>query len=148
MSTLYGGIDLHSSNCYCGIINEKDEWVKRKRMKNKMEDVDNFFKKYKQDLAGIAMESTYNGYWLMDGLKESGYDVKLGTPSKMGDYDGLKNPNDKTDTRWLAKMLRLKIFPEGYIYPKEDRAVRDLLRRRTLFVRSRTSIHCIRRNPN
>lgn len=36
-------------------------------------------------------------------------------------------------------MYRLGILPEGYIYPKEHRAVRDLLRRRLLFVRQRTA---------
>ena len=36
-------------------------------------------------------------------------------------------------------MLRLGILPEGYIYPKQHRAVRDLLRRRLMFVRQRTS---------
>lgn len=140
MGTLYGGIDLHSSNCYCGIIDEADRWVKQKRLNNKIEDVKDFFEDHKNDLKGIAMESTYNGYWLMDGLSEAGYNVKLGNPSKMGDYDGIKNSNDETDTRWLAKMLRLGILPECYIYPKEDRPMRDLLRRRTLFVNTRTRI--------
>jgi len=36
-------------------------------------------------------------------------------------------------------MYRLGILPEGYIYPKEHRAVRDLLRRRLLFVKHSTS---------
>lgn len=48
-------------------------------------------------------------------------------------------------------MLRLDIFPEGYIYPKERRAVRDLLRKRGHLVRLRTSLiislqHIITRN--
>ena len=43
------------------------------------------------------------------------------------------------DSFWLAHMRRLNILPEGYIYPKEERPVRDLLRRRLLFVRQRTS---------
>lgn len=140
MDTLYGAIDLHSSNCYCGIIDEADRWVAHMRLKNSIEEVKDFFGGYKKELKGIAMESTYNGYWLMDGLMEDGYSVRLANPSKMGDYDGLKNPNDKTDTRWLAKMLRLGILPEGYIYPKKDRPMRDLLRRRTLFVNTRTKI--------
>lgn len=140
MGILYGGIDLHSSNCYCGIIDETDQWVKHKRLKNRIEEVKDFFGDYKADIKGIVMESTYNGYWLMDGLMEAGYNVKLANPSKMGDYDGLKNPNDETDTRWLAKMLRLGILPESYIYPKEDRPMRDLLRKRTLFISARTKI--------
>ena len=35
--------------------------------------------------------------------------------------------------------MRLNILPEGYIYPKEERPVRDLMRRRLLFVHHRTS---------
>jgi transposase len=37
-------------------------------------------------------------------------------------------------------MLRLGILPEGYIYPKEERPVRDLLRKRSHLVRLRTSL--------
>ena len=40
---------------------------------------------------------------------------------------------------WLANLLRLRILPEGYIYPKEERPVRDLLRKRLHLVRHRTS---------
>jgi len=140
MATLYGGIDLHSSNCYCGITDKKDKWVKHKRIVNRIEDVTDFFDEYKDQLEGVVLESTYNGYWLMDGLKEAGYKVKLANPIKMGDYDGLKNSNDKTDTKWLAKMLRLGILPESYIYPKSERPMRDLLRKRTLFINTRTRI--------
>ncbi len=50
-----------------------------------------------------------------------------------------KHTDDKWDSFWLAHMKRLDILPEGYIYPKEDRPVRDLLRRRLLFVGQRTS---------
>jgi transposase len=37
-------------------------------------------------------------------------------------------------------MLRLGILPEGYIYPKEERPVRDLLRKRGHLIRLRTSL--------
>ncbi len=39
----------------------------------------------------------------------------------------------------MAHLLRLNILPEGYIYPKEHRATRDLLRRRLMFVGQRTA---------
>ena len=54
-------------------------------------------------------------------------------------YQGLKYTDDTTDARWLAHMLRLGILPTGWIYPKERRAIRDLLRRRTQLVRQRTA---------
>ena len=133
MDQLYASIDLHSTNSYCGIIDKNRDWVKHKRLKNRFEDIDAFFKPYKNQISAIAIESTYNGYWLIDGLMEEGYIVKLGNPAKMGDYSSLKEQNDKTDTKWLGTLLNLGIFPESYIYPKEDRPVRDLLRKRMLF---------------
>ncbi|MBU0769290.1 MAG: IS110 family transposase [Candidatus Omnitrophota bacterium] len=140
MGTLYGAIDLHSTNCYCGVIDEKDQWVSHKRIKNDIEKVKSFFEPHKENLAGIAIESTYNGYWIIDGLKENGYKVRLGNPSQMGKYQDLKNQDDETDTRWLAKLLRLDILPEGYIYPKEKRPLRDLLRKRMLYLSARSKV--------
>ena len=60
-------------------------------------------------------------------------------PNAIQTYDGLKHTDDKWDSFWLAHMLRLGILPEGYIYPKHQRPIRDLLRRRLMFVRQRTS---------
>ena len=47
--------------------------------------------------------------------------------------------DERHDARWLAHMLRLGILPKGYIYPKAERAVRDLLRKRAQLVRLQTS---------
>jgi transposase len=52
---------------------------------------------------------------------------------------GLKYTDDKWDSFWLAHMLRLEILPEGYIYPREERPLRDLLRKRLKLVREKTS---------
>ena len=54
-------------------------------------------------------------------------------------WEGLKYSDDRHDARWLAHLLALGILPEGYIYPKQERSVRDLLRRRAFLVRKRTS---------
>ncbi|MFB3077369.1 MAG: hypothetical protein ACE1Y4_05115, partial [Lysobacterales bacterium] len=43
---------------------------------------------------------------------------------------------DSHDTFHLAHLMRLGILPTGYIYPKEQRAIRDLLRRRLFLVRT------------
>jgi len=94
---------------------------------------------FKKELDGVIVESTYNWYWLVDGLQENGYAVHLANPSAVKQYEGLKYTDDQWDAFWLARMFRLGILPEGYIYPKGERDVRDLLRRRQLFVRQRTS---------
>ena len=91
-------------------------------------------------MVGIVVESTYNWYWLVDALMEEGYKVHLANPSAIQQYSGLKHEDDKHDAFWLAEMLRLGILPEGYIYPKEERPVRDLLRKRGHLVRLRTSL--------
>jgi transposase len=54
-------------------------------------------------------------------------------------YDGLKHADDRDDAFHLAHLLRLGILPTGYIYPKKERAVRDLLRQRMRLVQQRTT---------
>ena len=85
------------------------------------------------------MESTYTWYWLVDGLMDADYRVHLANPAAIQQYSGLKYSDDHSDARWLGHLLRLGVVPEGYIYPKADRAVRDLLRQRAHFVRQHTS---------
>jgi len=94
---------------------------------------------YKNKITAIAIESTFNGYWLVDGLIEEGYSVKLVNTAAVQTYSGLKHTNDKDDVRWLAHLMRLKILPTGFIYPKKERAVRDLLRKRSQLVRQSTT---------
>jgi len=86
-----------------------------------------------------VVESTYNWYWLVDGLMEAEYRVHLANPAAMQQYNGLKYTDDDSDARWLAHLLRLGVLPEGYIYPKTERAVRDLLRKRAHVVRQHTA---------
>ena len=135
----YAGIDLHSSNNYIGIINEQDQRLYGKRIPNELDRVLMALEPFRDTLKGVVVESTYNWYWLVDGLQEHGYKLHLANPSATKQYEGLKHTDDKWDAFWLAHMRRLNILPEGYIYPKEERSVRDLLRRRLLFVRHRTS---------
>jgi transposase len=85
---------------------------------------------YKGDIVGIAVKFTYNWYWLVDTWMDEGYKVHLANPSAIQQYNGLKHADNKRDAFWLAEMLRLGILPEGYIYPKQERSIRDLLRNR------------------
>ncbi len=143
---LYAGIDLHANNSYLAVIDETDKLVEARRLPNDIESVRRVLEPYREELAGIAVESTFNWYWLVDGLEESGYTVHLVNTLAAKQYQGLKYTDDKTDARWLAHMLGLGILPTGWIYPKEKRAVRDLLRRRTQLVRQRTANRLSLRN--
>jgi len=140
MRGLYAGSDLHGNNNLVGIIDEEGKRVFKKRVPNDPQLLRDVLKPYKGEIVGIAVESTYNWYWLVDALMEEGYKVHLANPAAIQQYWGLKHEDDKHDAFGLAEMLRLGILPEGYIYPKEARPVRDLLRKRGQLVRLRTAL--------
>jgi len=136
---LYGAIDLHSTNNVAVLIDEQDEVVYQKRLPNDLTFVLEQLSPYQSSIQGIVVESTYNWYWLVDGLMEKGHVVHLANTAAIQQYEGLKYTDDHSDARWLAHLLRLGVLPEGYVYPKEERAVRDLLRKRSQLVRYRTA---------
>lgn len=136
---LYAGMDLHANNNYLGILDDKDKKVCKKRLSNDLYEILRALKPFRKNLVGIAVESTFNWYWLVDGLMDNGYSVHLANPSAVKQYEGLKHSDDETEAFHLAKLLKLGILPQGYIYPKEERPVRDLLRKRLQLVRQKTS---------
>jgi transposase len=99
-----------------------------------------FLAPYKKRLEQVAVESTYNWYWLVDGLQALRYPVVLANPAGMEQYSGIKHADDTNDAFFLAELLRLKILPTGYIYDPQLRPVRDLLRRRLTLVHQRTAL--------
>src|SRR5215831_18596690 len=136
---LYGGIALHANNSVVVLLNEQDEVIDQKRLPNDLTTIVGQLAPYHAEVQGVVVESTYNWYWLVDGLMEASYRVHLANPAAMQQYSGLQYTNDHSDARWLAHLLRLGVLPEGYIYPKTERAVRDLLRKRTHLVRQHTA---------
>jgi len=139
MRKLYAAIDLHSNNSVLVISDEQDRVVYEKRLPNNLVLIVSALSQYKELVQAIAVESTYNWYWLVDGLMEAGYSVKLVNTAAVKIYEGLKYTGDEHDARHLAHLLRLGLLPTGYIYPKAERGIRDLLRKRAQLVRSRTA---------
>jgi transposase len=136
---LYGGIDLHANNSVIVLLNEQDQVIYQRRLANHLPTILEQLAPYHSDLKGVVVESTYNWYWLVDGLMEADYRVHLANPAAMQQYGGLKYTDDHSDARWLAHVLRLGVLPEGFIYPKAERAVRDVLRKRSHLVRQHTA---------
>ena len=136
---LYGGMDLHSTNVVTQLIDEQDKVIYRKKQGCDLEQIVRGLETLKDDIEGLAVESTYNWYWLVDGLIDAGYCVHLVNTAAVKQYEGLKYTDDDSDAFWLAHLLRLGILPTGYIYPKQSRAIRDLLRKRGQLVRQRTA---------
>jgi transposase len=134
--THYCGIDLHSNNHVVVVIDDEDKRVLDRRLSNDLSTTLEVLAPYRESLQGVAVESTFNWYWLVDGLQEHGFGVQLVNTAAVKQYDGLKYSGDHQDAFHLAHLMRLDILPTGYIYPKEQRAIRDLLRRRMSLVRS------------
>ncbi|MEX2353078.1 MAG: IS110 family transposase [Gammaproteobacteria bacterium] len=137
--TLYCAIDLHSNNNVPVVIDEQDTILLQKRLPNDLPTVLRALLPFQSELQGVAVESTFNWYWLVDGLDEAGFPTQLVNPCAVQQYKGLKHTNDDTDAFWLAHLMRLGILPTGYIYPKGERPVRDLLRKRLQLVRHRVT---------
>ena len=135
---LYGGIDLHSNNSVIHLVDEQGNNVLKKRVTNNLDSIVMLLRPFQDGITGLVVESTYNWYWLVDGLMEAGFKVHLANTAAIQQYSGLKHGDDDSDANWLANMLRLAILPEGYIYPKEERMVRDLLRKRLQLVQQNT----------
>jgi transposase len=136
---LYCGIDLHSNNHWLTIIDEQSKRLVEKRLRNDLSLTLSVLEPLRAEMVAIAIESTYNWYWLVDGLMDAGYQVKLVNTSAVTQYDGLKHSDDRDDAFHLAHLMQLGILPTGYIYPKKERAVRDLLRQRIRLVQQRTT---------
>ena len=136
---MYSGIDLHSNNSVIAIIDDGDRIVAQKRLPNDVTKIVGFLTRWQEQLAGVVVESTYNWYWLVDGLQDVGLHVHLANTPAIKQYEGLKHSGDETDAQHLAHLLRLGILPTGTILPREHRAVRDLARKRMQLVQSCTA---------
>lgn len=137
---LIAGIDLHSNNLVIGVMDQDGKRLAHEKLDCDLKNVEQFLRPYKDRLQSMAVESTYNWYWLVDGLRAKGYPIDLANPAKIEQYSGIKHADDKHDAFHLAELQRLNILPKAHIYDAELRPVRDLLRRRTNLVRDRTAL--------
>ncbi|HEX5219404.1 MAG TPA: IS110 family transposase, partial [Verrucomicrobiae bacterium] len=139
-ASLFAGIDLHSNNLMIGIVDQAGQRLKHQKLDCDLAQVVQFLKPFQPRFKSLAVESTYNWYWLVDGLRAHSFPVVLANPAQIEQYNGLKHADDKSDAYFLAELQRLGILPTGHIYDPSLRPVRDLLRRRLGLVRQRTAL--------
>jgi transposase len=132
--TLYAGIDLHSTNSVLAVVDQDGKRLHRKRYPNDLDRILKALEPYRGILDRIVVESTFNWYWLVDGLQDAGHRPQLAHPPGIKPYSGLKHGDDHSDAEHLANLARLGLVHEGFIYPREERKLRDLLRQRLRFV--------------
>jgi transposase len=123
-----------------GVINQDGKRVAHRKVDCNLHQVVQFLEPLKPQLQSMAVESTFNWYWLVDGLRAQGYPIDLANPAKIEQYNGIKHADDKDDAFHLAELQRLKILPKAHVYDPQLRPVRDLLRRRTNLVHQRTAL--------
>ena len=82
---MYSGIDLHSNNSVVAVIDDGDRVVAQKRLPNDIGKIAGFLARWQDELAGVVVESTYNWYWLVDGLQDAGLHVHLANTSSTKD---------------------------------------------------------------
>ena len=136
----YCGIDLHASNSYVAIVDQEGRDIVCRRVQNRLDVIQATLQGYRDELVGVGVESTFNWYWLVDGLMDAGYPIHLLNTTQAETFRNLKYRDDRHDARWIATLLRFGVFPDAYILPKEERPYRDLLRRRMLLVQARTRL--------
>jgi transposase len=134
------GIDLHSNNVLCGLMDENGRRLLHKKLPCELTCILQLLQPYQEHIATIGIESTFNWYWLVDGLQDAGYHVALANPAGMKPYSGKKHTDDVSDAYFIAELLRLNLLPTGHIPDRQTRPVRDLLRRRMLLVQQRTTL--------
>lgn len=134
------GVDIHSKMIYLCIIDKNKNILLHRPVKNKdTATLTNILLPYKDKIV-VSAESCFPYYWLADFCKELGIEFQLGHALYMKHIHGGKAKNDRIDSEKIAMLTINQMLPEAYVYPKEKRHLRDLLRRRLYFVRKRAEI--------
>lgn len=135
----YCGIDLHARTMYLCIINANGAVLLHRNIPT---DPDAFLRAiapFRDDLA-VCVECIFTWYWLADLCNQEGIEFVLGHALYMKAIHGGKAKNDRIDSHKIAALLRGGMIPYAYIYPRQMRSTRDLLRRRTYFARKRAEL--------
>src|SRR4030066_1778197 len=135
----YCGIDLHAKSMYVCIMNQDGEIVTHRNIRTNPEHFLATITPYREDLV-VAVECIFTWYSLADLCAQEGIAFVLGHALYMKAIHGGKAKNDKIDAHKIAVLLRGGMLPMAYVYPREMRATRDLLRRRCHFSRKRAEL--------
>lgn len=143
----YCGIDLHTRKMYLCIIDQADKVHFHRDMSCSPDHLKKAISPFLEDIV-IAVECIFSWYWVADFCAEHDIPFVLGHALYMKAIHGSKTKNDKIDSLKIAKLLRAGMISEAYVYPREMRSTRDLLRRRMFMVRKRSELLVHVQNTN
>ena len=135
----YCGIDLHVRNMYVCVVDEQGQVCKERNLRAKPEALLKFLEPFREDVV-VGVECIYTWYWVADLCADQGIDFVLGHALYMGAIHGGKTKSDRIDAQKIARLLRGGNFPLAFVYPREMRPARDLLRRRHHLMRKRSEV--------
>ena len=143
----YCGDDLHARTMYTHILDHTGKVVFDRDLPANPTAFLDAVKPFRDNLV-VGCECMFAWYWLADLCEDQHIPFVLGHALYMKLIHGAKAKNDKIDAAKLAKMLRGGMFPMAYVYPRAKRQTRDLLRRRSFFVRQRGQLIAHIQNTN
>jgi len=135
----YGGVDLHARSMFVHVLNAKGKTVFERDLPAEPDAFLGAIKPFRKNLV-VGCECMFAWYWLADLCEDKRIPFVLGHALAMKHIHGGKAKSDKIDAGKLAAMLRGGMFPLAYVYPRGKRQTRDLLRRRSFFVRQRAQL--------
>lgn len=130
------GIDLHARSLYLCILDDSGQKLVHKNIKASSEALQKLINDYRDDLV-IGVECMFAWYWIADFCADHGIEFVLGHALYMKSIHGGKAKNDRIDSEKIARLLKGGMFPYAYVYPREMRSTRDLMRRRIKLTRER-----------
>ncbi len=133
------GGDMHSKSSYFVVLDRTGKCVRKANLANRSGLFKDFIAPFDGQVV-VGVESNFNYPWLFDLCRDSNLPFILGHAAYMRAIAGNKTKNDRMDAFTIANLMRTNFFPLAFPYPKEDRHVRDLLRRRHFFVRQRSGL--------
>jgi transposase len=135
----YCGVDLHARTLFTHVLDAKGKTVFEQDLPADPAAFLRAIKPYRKDVVA-GCEGMFAWYWLADLCEQEGIPFALGHALAMKHIHQAKSKSDRIDAGKLAAMLRGGLFPLADANPRAKRQTRDLLRRRSFFVRQRAQL--------
>jgi len=135
----YCGVDLHARTMFLHVLDHKGKTLFEQDLLADPAAFLRAIKPFRKDLV-VGVECMFAWYWLADLCEDHGIPFALGHALAMKHIHQGKSKSDQIDAGKLAAMLRGGLFPLAYAYPRAKRQTRDLLRRRSFYVRQRAQL--------
>jgi transposase len=131
---VYVGLDFHKYFSFITVMDGQGEILKRAKVQNHPDMLLAFFGQLEDEVT-VAVEATWNWYWLQELFEDHRIPMKLVHPQRAKAIASARIKTDKIDSEILAHLLRTDLLPEAHISTRETRLLRERLRYRASLVR-------------